>query len=107
MAIKIKDYTKIKEITFTLPELMKENAKDEIILFYKNLLKKESTLQELRVKVRELEEEIKKDREHWNLISNVAKVEFDDIISEYKTHKASFSVYGCGNDSYGKVSYDK
>lgn len=107
MEIKIRDITKIKELKFKFPDLMAPDAEEIIKLGYSILLEKETQLQNYRNKVRELEEEVKERRDNWSKLLEIIDVTFEERVSEYREHKANFSVFGCGNDSYGSVSYNK
>lgn len=107
MKIKIEDKRTIKTITFKHPELMGPDAEVSIRDYYTNLLKKEDELHTYRDMVRKVEEDLKVLKEGWENMLSFIDVEFGIKESEYKTEKANFSVFGCGNDSYGSVSYNK
>lgn len=107
MEIRVPDITKIKEIKFKFPDLMAPDAEETIKLGYSTLLERETQLQNYRNKVRELEEEVKERKENWSKLLEIIDVTFEVKVSEYREHKANFSVFGCGNDSYGSVSYNK
>lgn len=107
MEIRVPDITKIKEIKFKFPDLMAPDAEETIKLGYSTLLERETQLQNYRNKVRELEEEVKERKENWSKLLEIIDVTFEVKVSEYREHKAGFSVFGCGNDSYGSVSYNK
>lgn len=80
---------KIKSINFKFPELMAEDAKEKIMYDYTSLLDHKNTLQELRIKVREMEAIVKKLEEEFNQKSEMFTLEYDTYTKEYKTTESN------------------
>lgn len=102
--IHIENRKKIKDIIIKFPELMEANAKDKIAEEYYNILSKEEELHTLRHKVWNLEEEIKKLKNAFNLKSNLFEIEFDKDERTVETSKCNVMVEGHGNSTLGRTN---
>lgn len=102
--VHIENRRKIKDIIIKFPELMESNAKDRIAEEYYNILSKEDELHETRQKVWQLEEEIKRLRNDFNLKSNLFEIEFETNEKEVETSKCQVMIEGHGNSTLGKTN---
>lgn len=102
--VHIENRRKIKDIIIKFPELMESNAKNRIAEEYYNILSKEDELHETRQKVWQLEEEIKRLRNDFNLKSNLFEIEFETDEKEVETSKCQVMIEGHGNSTLGKTN---
>ena len=102
--IHIENRRKIKDIIIKFPELVEPNAKDKIAEEYYNILSKEDELHETRHKVWQLEEEIKRLRDEFNVKSNLFEIEFETDNKEIETSECQVIVEGHGNSTLGTTT---
>lgn len=103
--IEITDKSKIKKITFKYPEIMASNAEEEIKKEYYNILALRQSLQEERIKVRELEESLKEREKSFKDKSTLLDIEFETSDKSVTLHKCNIGIRGAGNDLLGSKSY--
>lgn len=102
--IHIENRRKIKDIIIKFPELMESSAKAKIAEEYYNILSKEDELHKIRHKVWQLEDEIKRLKDEFNLKSNLFDIEFETDEKEVETSKCQVMVEGHGNSTLGRTN---
>lgn len=83
---------------------MSSNAESLIREKYNRLLGIKASLNESRINIRNLEEELKEAEKEWDSISKMVTLTHPSRPKEYYTEKCSFGIRGHGNDIIGKTS---
>lgn len=71
------DYTKIKKVTFKVPELMSENAEAEAIKLFNDIRELKDKISDLRMEASNLEKNLKVLEAKWNILSSLLDIEFE------------------------------
>ena len=100
----VEDKSRIERVIFKHPELMSSNAESLIREKYNRLLGIKASLNESRINIRNLEEELKEAEKEWDSISKMVTLTHPSRPKEYHKEKCSFGIRGHGNDIIGKTS---
>jgi phage shock protein A len=71
------DYTKIKKISFKVPELVNEKAEEEVINLFNRIKALKDDISSLRMEATEKEKQLQVLEEKWNILSALLDIEFD------------------------------
>lgn len=83
---------------------MSSNAESLIREKYNRILNIKTSLNDARVNIRNLEEELKEAEKEWDNIKDIFTLIHPSRQKEYHTGKCSFGIRGHGNDIIGKTS---
>ena len=93
--MKVKDYTKIKEIHFNFPELMSDTAQKSILTLYNKMRDLKDKAVNLRQEATKIDKEIEFLEEQWSKILPLIEIEYEDI-----------EVKDVINESYVHLNFD-
>lgn len=81
--MKITDYKKIKEVTFKYPELMKENASEQIKNLFNTINKLEEEIADTRAQANIKEKQLNLLQKEWNSIKDIIDIEYETYEKDY------------------------
>ena len=70
------DYTEIKKVTFKVPDMMTENAEQEVIKLFNDIKALKDKISELRMEASKLEKDLGVLEAKWNILSPLLDVEY-------------------------------
>jgi len=71
------DYTKIKRVNFKVPELMNEQAEEEVINLFNRIKALDDEISSLRMEATNKEKQLQALKEKWSMFSSLLDIEFD------------------------------
>lgn len=92
--VRVEDKTKIKNIRFKYPDIVGEDAGDNIKREYEELLNAKVNLSKARAEVRELEKIYDKLEKEWMGKQHLFDIEFESFEKEVKTGKSNLLFKG-------------
>ena len=100
----VEDRSKVKAIHFKYPEMMNENAQEEIKNDYNELLSLEEKLYSAREFVREYEKKLAEKKKKFEEKTLLCTLEFETREKEVVNYKSQVLFKGMGNDTLGHYS---
>lgn len=97
----VEDKTKVKAVHFKYPEMMNENAQEEIKNDYNELLSLEEELYNAREVVRELEKKLTEKKKKFEEKTLLCTLEFETNEKEAVNYESHVLFKGMGNDTLG------
>lgn len=70
------DYTQIERVTFKVPDMMTENADQEVIQLFNNIRDLKDKISNLRMEATKKDKELKVLQEKWNLLLPLLDIEY-------------------------------
>ena len=95
----IEDRTKVKAVHFKYPEMMNENAQEEIKNDYNELLSLEEELYNAREVVRELEKKLTEKKKKFEEKTLLCTLEFETSEKDIVNYESYALFKGMGNDT--------
>lgn len=80
--MKYTDYTKIKKITFKVPEMMSPSAEEETINLFNSIRELKDEISDLRMAADQKEKELKVLESKWNILNSLMDIEYETIEKE-------------------------
>ena len=71
------DYTRIKKVTFKVPEMMEANAEEEVIKLFNNIKSLKDKISDLRMEATLKDKDLKVLEEKWNLLLPLLDIEYE------------------------------
>lgn len=75
--MKYTDYTKIKKVTFKVPEMMEANAEEEVIRLFNDIQALKDEISDLRMEATKKDKDFKVLEEKWNLLLPLLDIEYE------------------------------
>lgn len=75
--MKYTDYTKIKKITFKVPEMMSPSAEEEAINLFNSIRELKDEISDLRMAADQKEKELKVLESKWNILNPLLDIEYE------------------------------
>lgn len=97
----VEDRTKVKVVHFKYPEMMNENAQEEIKNDYNELLSLEEELYNAREVVRELEKKLTEKKKKFDEKTLLCTLEFETSEKDIVNYESHVLFKGMGNDTLG------
>ena len=95
--MKYTDYTKIKKVTFKVPDMMTENAEQEVIKLFNNIKALKDKISELRMEASKLENDLRVLEVKWNALSLLMDIEYETKEKE-EVHQDIYVGFNFGTD---------
>lgn len=70
------DYTQIERVTFKIPDMMTENADQEVIQLFNNIRDLKDKISNLKMEATKKDKELKVLQEKWNLLLPLLDIEY-------------------------------
>lgn len=97
----VEDRSKVKAVHFKYPEMMNENAQEEIKNDYNELLSLEEELYNAREAVRELEKKLTEKKKKFDEKTLLCTLEFETSEKDIVNYESHVLLKGMGNDTLG------
>lgn len=100
----VEDRTKVKAVHFKYPEMMNENAQEDIKNDYNELLSLEEELYNVREVVRKLEKKLTEKKKKFEEKTLLCTLEFETSEKEIVNYESYVLFKNMGNDTLGHYS---
>ena len=97
----VEDRSKVKAVHFKYPEMMNENAQEEIKNDYNELLSLKEELYNAREAVRELEKKLTEKKKKFDEKTSLCTLEFETSEKDIVNYESYVLFKGMGNDTLG------
>lgn len=91
------DYTKIKKVTFKVPEMMEANAEEEVIRLFNNIQALKDEISDLRMEATKKDKDLKVLEGKWNLLLPLLDIEYETKEKE-EVHQDIYVGFNFGTD---------
>ena len=91
------DYTEIKKVTFKVPDMMTENAEQEVIKLFNDIKALKNKISELRMEASKLENDLRVLEVKWNALSMLMDIEYETKEKE-EVHQDIYVGFNFGTD---------